>query len=198
VEEVEPLVRSAAAEYESYPVWRSVLAHMEAHLGCPAPHAAFEALAADDFSAVPFDEEWLVSLSMLAEVARVHRDDQRSAVLYERLAPYGDHVAIGFPEVSLGAVSRYLGILATTMSRWDDAAVQFEAALEMNERVEARGWLAHTLHDYGLMLLARDEGDPLGLERLAQAEEAYRALGMDHWTARAAAARASAGGVRLG
>ncbi len=54
-----------------------------------------------------------------------------------------------------GALSRYLGSLATTLKRWDDAARHFEDALAMNARMDARPWLAHTQHQYATMLLAR-------------------------------------------
>jgi hypothetical protein len=42
------------------------------------------------------------------------------------------------------------------LSRYDDAERHFEAALEMNARIRARIWVAHTQHDYARMLVARD------------------------------------------
>ena len=42
-------------------------------------------------------------------------------MLYELLAPYDDHVAISYPEVSIGAVALRLGVLAATIGRGDDA-----------------------------------------------------------------------------
>ena len=59
-------------------------------------------------------------------------------------------------ELVIGSVARYLGILASAMSRWDDAARHFEDALAMNARMGARPWLAHTQEDYVRMLLDRD------------------------------------------
>ena len=55
-----------------------------------------------------------------------------------------------------GAVSRFLGALATTLRRWDEAAQHFEDALAMNARMGALPWLAHTQHRYGLMLIQRN------------------------------------------
>jgi DNA-binding CsgD family transcriptional regulator len=54
------------------------------------------------------------------------------------------------------AKKRYLGVLATTMARWQEAESHFEDALAMNTRMHARPWLAHTQHDYATMLLARN------------------------------------------
>ena len=43
------------------------------------------------------------------------------------------------------------------MERWEEAAQHFEDALAMNARMGARPWLAHTQHEYAVMLLARDQ-----------------------------------------
>jgi len=96
----------------------------------------------------------------------------------------------GEGEVSTGAVSRYLGILASALGRFDDAVCHFEHALALNARMGARPWLAHTRHDYARMLLAR--GEAADRERaqdlLDQALVTYRALGMGSHEARASAA----------
>src|SRR4029434_203209 len=54
-----------------------------------------------------------------------------------------------------GAAGRYLGMLATLLGQFDDAAGHFDAALAMNERLGAPGLLAHTQLDYARMLIAR-------------------------------------------
>lgn len=77
-------------------------------------------------------------------------------------------------------MARYLGILASTMTSWDDAQAHFEDALEANARMGARPWLAHTQDDHAHMLLARDApGDSQRAELLlAEAVATYRELGM--------------------
>ena len=101
-------------------------------------------------------------------------------MLYEALRPYPDRVAVGLPEVSTGSVSRPLALLATTLSRWEDAERHFDKALEVNERIGARSWLAHTRHDYAEMLTKRDgPGDAERARRLmAEARSVYRELGI--------------------
>ena len=42
-------------------------------------------------------------------------DAEAAAGLYEQLVPYGDRVALSYPEISTGSVSRGLGLLATVM-----------------------------------------------------------------------------------
>jgi class 3 adenylate cyclase/DNA-binding SARP family transcriptional activator len=188
--EMDAAVRDAARGDPTYVIWRCVVAHMEAQLGHPSARDTFDALAERDFAALPFDEEWLVSVSLLAETARVHGDAERAAALYEQLSPYADRVSFSYPEVSLGSASRYLGILAATASRWQEAEQHFETALEVNARIGAQVWLAATEHDYGMMLLARGGAGEEADARLRRAAVIYRELGMDHWADEAAAVKA--------
>jgi hypothetical protein len=83
------------------------------------------------------------------------------------------------PEIPLGSVSRFLGILASTAGR-GDAARHFEDALAMNERIGARPWLAHTQDDYANLLLRRGDArdDVRAHDLLKTARAVYRELGM--------------------
>src|SRR5207249_9261357 len=96
------------------------------------------------------------------------------------LLPYSDRVALSYPEISLGPVSRFLGILASTTARWSDANRYFEDALALSERMGARPWLARTQEEYGRMLLARGEpGDAAKAHGLLDSALALRSeLGM--------------------
>src|SRR5207247_6865321 len=107
--EVEELASSAAADHPGYPICRCMLAFVASELGQDAASAELlEGLAAEEFKALPFDEEWLVSTSMLAEVVVSRSDVARARLLYEKLLPYADRVAVSYPEISTGSVSRYL------------------------------------------------------------------------------------------
>jgi len=183
---LEELVEAFAADleafrYRTYPILDCMLARLHDELGRKSEaRAIFEELAADEFAALPFDEEWLVSLSLLAEVAHSLGDKARAACLYEKLSPYSDWVGLAYPEISMGSVSRCLGVLASTLGRWDDGERHFEKALTINERAGARPWLAYTQEDYARMLLERQA--PGDLERaeqlLAAGATTYRELGM--------------------
>jgi DNA-binding SARP family transcriptional activator/tetratricopeptide (TPR) repeat protein len=147
-----------AFEYRTYPVFDCILVRFYDELGRDAEaRERFEALAADDFAALPFDEEWLVGMGLLAETASSLGDTRRGGVLYRKLLPYADRVAVGIPEICTGSVSRYLGLLAATIGRQAEAERHFEDALAMNGRIGARPWLAHTQEDYARLLLERDE-----------------------------------------
>lgn len=66
----------------------------------------------------------------------------------------GFNTVVGYSVASYGALSRYLGLLAGLLERWDDAARHFEDALAMNERMQTPVWLAYTQYQYAAMLLA--------------------------------------------
>jgi tetratricopeptide (TPR) repeat protein len=181
VGELDELVRHAVADNPTYPIWRCVLTNMLAELGTTAEaRAELEALADDGFSGLPFDEEWEVSLCLLAETAVRLVDQTRAATLYELLLPYADRVATSYPEISLGPISRFLGILAATTGHNEEAIRHLEAALAMSERIGARSWLAHTYDDYAHMLLRRGKPNDVGEARrfLHSARVAYHELGI--------------------
>jgi tetratricopeptide (TPR) repeat protein len=170
-----------AFAFRTYPIVDCVLARFYDELGrVDDSGRIFSNLAKDDFAQIPFDEEWLVSLGLLAEVAYSRGDGSRAEALYDQLAPYSSQVAVAYPEISIGSVARYLGLLASTLARWEDAERHFEEAIATNERIGARPWLAHTQEDYARMLLGRGQSSDQerAAELLEQALESYRALGM--------------------
>ena len=187
--ELDDEVRDWANEYRaSYPVWRCVLAELDAELGREGKaRATFEELAASDFTDLPFNDEWLLGMALLTQTCAFLGDSRRAAVLYERLLPFAETNVVSYIDVTLGSVQRSLGVLAATMHRFDEATQHFDAALQMNERMGARPWVAHTRHDHAAML--RDRGAPgdrekaVELARLALAS--YRELGMELWAGRA-------------
>jgi tetratricopeptide (TPR) repeat protein len=188
LDEVEQEMSAVVSGYPARPVFRCALAHIYAQLGKSSDaQKELDNLARDGFSALPFDMEWLLGMSLLAETAARLGDTQAAAALYGLLLPYAAFNAVDTAEGMRGSVSRYLGLLATTIGRWSEAARHFEDALAMNERMGARPWLAHTQQDYAQMLTARDRpGDHENAdELLRKALSTYRALGMDTYAARA-------------
>jgi hypothetical protein len=71
----------------------------------PESHEALRALAIDRFAALPFNEMWLASMSLLAETASSLRNADEAHALHELLLPYADRVAVCTPEFTAGSVS---------------------------------------------------------------------------------------------
>ena len=105
---------------------------------------------------MPRDAKRSMSLSYVAEAAALLGDAEAAARLYELMSVY-QHMTItaGIVTVCYGAASRYLGMLATTLGEFDKAEAHFEHALDMNARIGARPWLAHTKAEYALLLRRR-------------------------------------------
>ena len=188
VHEVEQLVREAAREHRTYPIWRCVLVNMLTELGLTdEARTELEALAVDGFGRLPFDEEWEVSMCLLAEATAGLGEATTAAAIYERLLPYADRIAISYPEVSLGPISRFLGVLSTTTGSWDEAELHFRNAIDLGSRIGARASVAHAKEGYAEMLLLQDDSrfdDASAL--LHEAASAYRALGMKAYARNAA------------
>jgi tetratricopeptide (TPR) repeat protein len=190
--EIEDLIGRSVDEHAGYRSFRAVGPLIEWELGREdAARHAFEDLAKADFAKLPRDSEWLFSLSVLAEAAVRLEDRDRAAILYRLLDPYaGLNASPG--ACNVGSVARYVAILASTSSRWEDAARHFESALEMNARMGARPWLAHTQRDYARMLVARSApGDRQRAQLLlSEALTTYGELGMETAASAAQAGRA--------
>jgi hypothetical protein len=119
-------------------------------------------------------------------------------MLYQRLLPYAEHnVVVGNAIACAGATSRYLGMLATTMSRWAEAETHFQAALAMNARIRARPYLAHTQQQYAEMLLSRAQpGDrDTAMSLLDEALASASQLGMGALTDRVLAGKLRLQGI---
>jgi DNA-binding SARP family transcriptional activator len=182
--EIEALIENAAAEFPTRPVFRCALTYLYCDIGEESrAQSAIDHLATDDFAAIQRDNEYLFSLAFLADAVHALGDARAAAVLYDLLVPYAHLNAMNTDEIATGSVSRTLGVLAALMSRWDDASRHFERAIAHNAAMGSRPWTAHSQHDYGRMLLARDrpgDREEAG-DLLAVARTEYEVLGMEPW-----------------
>jgi class 3 adenylate cyclase len=197
-EEAEEIIRSLVEQSQGV---RIELPFLYSEMGRKAEaQREFELLAANDFADLASNPDWLVMGQFLACVCAYVGDKVRASALYEHLLPYANRNAITGPAAySGGSVSRYLGLLAATMERWENAEKHFEDALEMNTRMGARPWVAHTQHDYADMLLRRNEpGDrEKALELVSAALNAAQEMGMKPLVEKALALKLRAQGIDI-
>jgi class 3 adenylate cyclase len=198
-EELEPLLTSSAAMYPSILAnLRSALAVLYCETGRAAEaRSEFESLAAGDFVDLPRNLAWFFTVVYLAQTCAFLGDVRRAQTLYNMLLPFARFNVTVSPVIAWGSCARYLGLLATTMGRTDEAARHFEDALAMNARMGTRQALAHTQTDYAELLLARGgSGDRAkALELLNQAIDTARELGMKLAVEKAVASKLRAQGV---
>ena len=180
--EIAPIVKLYMAANPSSTTWKPGLALIYAAINererC---RAVLDELVVDTFALVPHDSMWVASLVYLAQAAVFLDDAERSAALYELLVPHEGRAAVaGLAIVCLGAVDRYLGMLATVNKNWSVAERHFEGALVFDANLGARPWLAHSQYEYAMMLYARDaDGDRERAFRLLEASNREaRSMGM--------------------
>jgi class 3 adenylate cyclase/tetratricopeptide (TPR) repeat protein len=160
LEELERRVVDATA---NHPMFHACLALLLSESGrSDEARAVYERLATTDFVALPLDNAWMQAMPSCAVVAASLGDRRGASALYGLLAPYGDQFVFAYGG-AWGAVAHYLGLLATTLDRFEEAEARFAVAAATHERVGAPAWLARTRCEWAAMLARR--GEPGDAER---------------------------------
>ncbi len=144
-------------------------------------------MSVKDFAEIPRDLIWYSQITMWAVAAIAIGDAVRARPIYEQMLPFADRLAAqGY---CLGSVAHYLALLAKMMSRSDDAAKHFEAALVMEKRVPRS--LAKTRYEYARFLVQRGAPGDRGRARslLEGAIEVAQSMEMKKLVADALAAK---------
>lgn len=173
--ELAPIAQSLAAANGADTAWRPAFAALLAELGMEEElerelaHVRREGLGAFRQSL------WVASLIYLTDACSAIGQQEVAALVYPELAPFtGTNVMIGSGVVCCGAADRYLGMLAATLGDTQRAQGHFAAALELNRRMGATTWLAHTCYEYARMLQSSGEhesAESLAAEAAALAEQ---------------------------
>jgi len=179
VEDREEAIMRYIENFPEIPSMRATLANLYFRLGRREDaQREFDQVAAHDFATLPRDTSWVVTMANLAYVCSYINDVRRAAILYDQLLPYAPRqCVIGGAAIGTGSILRFLGILATTLSRWEDAVAHFEGALLMNTRIGAIPFGALTQLEYGAMLLKR--GEPGDREKAHQILDQALATGKE-------------------
>lgn len=179
--EFETATVRAVEESPTVAAWRAGLAHLLAETGKLDDAAVHvDKLAQGDFDAIPDDVVRPYALCGTAEAVALLGDGPRAEVLIDLLRPLAGRAAMIGLAAYHGAVDRYLGLLAITAGRFDDAVADLRQALVMHERMGARPWVARTQFDLARALVARGSaGDREEAVRLLNAAlETANAIGM--------------------
>jgi DNA-binding CsgD family transcriptional regulator/tetratricopeptide (TPR) repeat protein len=174
--ELAPIIRILATDADRGGPWRPGLASVLVELGMEA-EARRELARVVDEGLDSFRESlWLAALAYLTDACAALGDEATAAIIYPELEPLaGTNVMIGHLVSCHGAADRYLGMLAATLGESQRAEEHFERAMELNRRMGAVTWLAHTAYEYGRLLVARgpserDRADALLGEAAALAQ----------------------------
>ena len=152
----------------------------------------FDALAVGDFPGITLGWHFMMAMALAATVAHRLKDGSRAAVLYDRLLPYAHlNISGGYGSICQGSASMPLGMLATTLGRFDAAERHFEDAIAFDRRTGARPWLARGQYAYAEMLEVRGRSEDVGKldDLLGEALATFEYLGMPKDVERALAMR---------
>jgi DNA-binding CsgD family transcriptional regulator len=179
----------AALERRTAPMKQARLAFICSELGDAAKaRELLDQLGTDRFASISSDYDWAFALSLLSQVCSTAGDAGHAEALYGLLRPRAPHVVtVATAAVCLGSTSRYLGLLATTLGRFDDAERHFDEADAMNAGLGARPLLAHTKVDRARLHLARRaRGDvPRARQLLEESAAVFASLEMDYHAGKA-------------
>jgi tetratricopeptide (TPR) repeat protein len=197
--EMETQIGGLVEANPTIPHWRCQLAWLYADSGRPTDAGRLvEHLAADGFADLPRDDYYITNLALLAEVSAAIGEVTWAAALSAQLVPFaGRNVTPGSGAMCYGSASHYLGLLATTLGRWSDAERHFEAALDLNIRLQAPPFVARTQFAYAEMLVRREEpGDrERALKLVGEVLETAEELGMRRLAEQALALKVEVQGI---
>jgi DNA-binding SARP family transcriptional activator/tetratricopeptide (TPR) repeat protein len=164
------------------PVWRAALAVLAAESGdLERVRTELEALTAERCASLPFDINWLASMTFLSLACSEIGDAALAQTLSGLLEPYRDRVAVaGAGAACLGPISHFLGLLATVQNQPELAIELFGEAAEASRRAGSEPWLARAHCRLGIVLRARgEESDRRRADQLlAESRATARRLGM--------------------
>lgn len=169
--EIVPLVQGMVEQYPLIPAWRCGLAYLYRELGMvDEAREQFEHCAVDGFRSIPFDANWQVGVGILASVGELLGDAERSAILYDLMAPYADFtITAGPPADIVGSMHLPLALAAATTERWDLFESHIERALEANDAMHCPLWNLYTRYEQARVLARRGEsGDVERARAIAQ------------------------------
>lgn len=151
--ELVPMFRSILAQHPGMPIFRCWLALAQLQAGQAEVAAALlTQMCVDRCAALPWDQLWLGSIVVLAEVAVLIEDRASVALLYDLLLPFAErNVMVGVP-ISLGAAALYLGQMAECYGDHSAAEQHYQHAVALHIRLDMRALLVRTQVAYAAFL----------------------------------------------
>jgi tetratricopeptide (TPR) repeat protein len=159
--ELEVAARSMAEAHPRLPAWQCGLAFVCGEIGKEdEARRLLDAHIGPALGVGGHAGSWVIGACVLAELAAAFADRAHAERLYEAMAPFsGTSIVIGYAAGVFGAADRTLGLLATTLGRFDDAQRHLEAALELNSAMGAKPFVAWTKMNLAMLGLTTNAAD---------------------------------------
>jgi hypothetical protein len=122
---------------------------------------------------------WATVVGIIVAVERLG-DQPRAATLYDLLTPYSERICTLGQAALYGATAYFLGLLAITLERWDEAVTHLGEAIARHEAVRSPPLIALAQSALGTALEARGrpEDGPEAKRLRQQATMLATTLGM--------------------
>ncbi len=190
LDEIASLVEETAAGPGVDVARRMGLALTRAELGrVDDSRAILDELTARDIDALPKDVSWYIVLAAMAETAAATNHTKIAGLVFERLRPYADRIAITSVNSS-GPVAHHIGIAAWAAGHHETGLGALAHAVELADRCGAPVFGARSRLALAERLATR--GDVAGATSLAKAAHetalAYGLLGVERRAALVVAA----------
>ena len=183
--------------YGAATMWNANLALFMAEAGLEEQAREYLARVADcDDAELTRNVDGRSAAALAAEACALLKEKRLALRFYELLLPRDGLCILGGRGVYFrGAAARYLGLLADTLDRREDAVRHHEQALATNQQAHAPPWIARSRLELGRALLVRGgPGDePRAIDVLAEAEQQARELGMQSLSEQVTVARSAIG-----
>jgi tetratricopeptide (TPR) repeat protein len=197
--EVEPVLVEIIDEAPAvFPAARAGMALLLVELGRTDEAAAqLDSLAGSEFEDLPRDTSWPICMTLLTPVCAALGDATRAAMLHRLLLPFANRTIVAGPPPAwcYGPAAHYLGVLAATMGRTEEAEADYRLALQLAESMGAPAFVAHSQCEYGGLLVALPGREAEGSQLLELAASGADALGFDRLARRARRLAESTGGT---
>jgi tetratricopeptide (TPR) repeat protein len=176
LDEVEAQVRGIAAAHPGLVPLRCALITLLLQTGrSDEARNEFERVVGPGLERLPRDNTYILTLSLLADVAAELGDEARARALYEWLAPYAGRWVVVASDTALWPVDRSLGRLAGASGRAEVGLAHLEAARRAAGPVDAAPSLALVALDEARLRAGR--AAPGDLEAAARRAAEALALG---------------------
>jgi tetratricopeptide (TPR) repeat protein len=175
-EEAVELIRPLIEQFPGALAYPTVLAWALAEQGrAGEAKAILDRFRAGAFADIPRDYTRQTMLVSLSRACSRLEDPAAAAALYDLLLPSRAAMTTG-QAVWFGPVTHDLGLLATVLGRYDEAEEHFAVAVEVQDRMGARGTVVHTRLEWARMLLrqGRPEDPPRARTLLEEAKAGAR------------------------
>ncbi len=168
---------AARREYPEQLLWTASLAWLWLLQG---RRASGEALlrTLPDLEDIPRDRYWLSTVTVLAEIARVHGSREDAERHRWTLLPFAERlVPVGVGVAFWGTCARSLGLLEERLGLLDAARSHLELAVALSNRLGALAWHAEAQIELAEFAIRHELADVPAYELLAEARATSQARG---------------------